>query len=314
MLWRAWRKSSVGVDELKLGAWMAAVRLKFLPQGVLPVLLGSAVAWHSHGVFNPLHFFLAFLGMALVQFALTMLNDALDFLYGTDASGRGGKNPYSGGSGVLVDGIITPRAVLWAVLLFYLIALGIGIYLSLAAGFALFYIILVGLFISVFYSAKPFRFAYRGIGEVAMLLGYGPVITLGAYFVQTGEIALLPAIAGLVPGMLMWAMIVVNELPDYEEDKRAGKMNLVVRLGRRRGRDVFISSLIVVYLFIAVSVLSGFFPVYALLALLSTPFAYYSASHLRRYYRDKIKVAAANEAMVKLYSSMMLLITVGFLI
>ncbi len=299
---------------MKLRAWVDAVRLKFLPQGVLPVLLGSAVAWHAKGVFNPFNFSLAFIGMALVQFALTMLNDALDFLYGTDASGSGKKNPYSGGSGVLVDGVITPREMLTTVLLFYVIALGIGIYLTLTVGSTLIYIILAGLFISVFYSAKPFRFAYRGIGELAMLIGYGPVITLGAYFVQTGEVALEPAIAGLVPGMLMWAMIVVNEIPDYEEDKRARKMNLVVRVGRERGKDVFILSLAVTYLFIAASVAAGFFPAQALLAFLSIPFAYASASYLRRYYRDKIKVAAANEAMVKVYSSTMILLTVGFLI
>jgi 1,4-dihydroxy-2-naphthoate octaprenyltransferase len=293
---------------------VSAVRLKFLPQGVLPVVLGSAVAWHLEGAFNPLYFSLAFVGMALVQFALTMLNDALDFLYGTDASGSGGKNPYSGGSGVLVDGTITPREMLRVVLLFYLIALGIGIYLTLSVGSTLLYIILTGLFISVFYSAKPLRFAYRGIGEVAMLLGYGPVITLGAYFVQTGKLALEPIIAGLVPGMLMWAMIVVNEIPDYEEDRRAGKMNLVVRIGRKKGKEVYILSLVVIYGFIAAAAAVGVFPMGSLLALLSIPFAYSSAAHLSRHYLDKIKVAAANEAMVKVYSSTMVLLTVGFLI
>lgn len=304
----------MGGDELKLRAWAAAVRLKFLPQGVMPVLLGSAVAWHSKGVFSLINFSLAFIGMALVQFALTMLNDALDFIYGTDASSSGRKNPYSGGSGVLVDGVINPREMLRTVFVFYIIALAIGIYLTLTLGSTLIYIILVGLFISVFYSVKPFRFAYRGLGEVAMLIGYGPVITMGAYFVQTGMVALQPAVAGLVPGLLMWAMIVVNEIPDYEEDRRAKKMNLVVRVGRERGKNVFILSLAVTYLFIAASVAVGVFPLPALLSLLSIPFAYTSASYLRRYYRDKIKVAAANEAMVKVYSSTMILLTVGFLI
>lgn len=299
---------------MKLKAWVVAVRLKFLPQGVLPVLLGSAVAWHAKGDFNPLYFLLAFAGMALVQFALTMLNDALDFLYGTDTSGSSGKNPYSGGSGVLVDGIITPGEMLRVVFLFYFIALGIGAYLTLTAGITLIYIILAGLFISIFYSAKPFRFAYRGVGEIAMLLGYGPIITLGAYFVQTGELALQPAIAGLVPGMLMWSMILVNEIPDYEEDKRARKMNLVVRLGRERGKDLFIYSLVFIYVFITAMLAAGIFPLYALITILSAPFAYSSAKHLKKYYLDKIKVAAANEAMVKLYSTAMLLLTAGFLI
>lgn len=299
---------------MKFRAWIAAVRLKFLPQGVLPVLLGSAVAWHSLGVFNPYYFILVFIGMALVQFALTMLNDVLDYLYGTDASSTKIKNPYSGGSGVLVDGTIKPGQMLAAVFLFYLIALAIGVFLGFVVGFTVLYIGFAGFFISIFYSAKPFRFAYRGIGELAMLIGYGPVTTLGAYFIQAGELALLPAVSGLVPGMLMWAMIVVNEIPDYEEDKRTGKRNLVVRVGLERGKDLFILSLAGIYAFITGSALIGLFPTYALLALLSMPFAINSARHSKQHYLDKVKVAAANREMVKVYSSTMLLLTAGFLI
>lgn len=298
---------------MRTRAWVAAVRLKFLPQGVLPVILGSAAAWHSLNVFNSYYFALAFIGMALVQFALTMLNDALDYLQGTDASSTDAKNPYSGGSGVLVDGIIKPREMLAVVTLFYLIALGIGIYLSFALGFTLMVIILAGFLISIFYSTPPLRLAYTGLGELAMLIGYGPVITLGAYYVQAQALSLQAALAGLVPGMLMWAMIVVNEVPDYEEDRRARKMNLVVRLGRERGRDAFTASLLFIYLFIASLVLLGVFPTAALLTLLSAPFAFRAASYLRKYYMDKGKVALANKEMVKLYSSAVLLFSLGFL-
>lgn len=278
------------------------------------MLLGSAVAWHALGVFNPYYFILAFTGMALVQFALTMLNDALDYLYGTDASGSEEKNPYSGGSGVLVDGVIKPGEMLAVVAVFYLIALGIGVYLSLAVGYGVLYLVLLGFFISIFYSAKPFRFAYTGIGELAMLLGYGPVITLGAYYIQTQELAFLPVIAGLVPGMLMWAMIVVNEIPDYEEDKKAGKRNLVVRLGREKGKDLFTLALVGIYSFIAALVLAGLFPRGALIAFLSAPIAFKAVRYLRQYYLDKVRVAAANREMVKVYSTTMLLLTLGFLI
>lgn len=299
---------------MKLKAWIAAIRLKFLPQGVLPVVLGSAVAWHSPGVFNPYYFILAFIGMALVQFALTMLNDTLDYLHGTDASGTKLKNPYSGGSGVLVDGIIKPREMLTVVALFYLVAMVIGLYLSFAVGYTLLYIIFAGFFISIFYSAPPLRFAYTGLGEFAMLIGYGPVITAGAYYVHAQALGVQALLAGLVPGMLMWAMILVNEVPDYEADKRARKMNLVVRIGREKGRDAFAISLGVIYLFIISTVLLGVFPLPALLGLLSLPFAWKAASYLRKYYLDKGKVALANREMVKVYSSTMLLFSLGFLI
>jgi 1,4-dihydroxy-2-naphthoate octaprenyltransferase len=176
------------------------------------------------------------------------------------------------------------------------------------------YIIIAGLFISIFYSAPPLRFAYTGLGEFAMLMGYGPVITIGAYYVQAHALGIQALLAGLVPGILMWTMIVINEIPDYEEDKRAQKMNLVVRIGREKGRDAFAISLGAVYLFIAFSVFLGVFPVHTLLALISLPFALKAARYLRKYYLDKGKVALANKEMVKVYSSTMVLFSLGFLI
>ncbi|MFQ5801118.1 MAG: prenyltransferase, partial [Candidatus Hydrothermarchaeales archaeon] len=190
---------------MEAGAWIQAFRLKFLPQGVVPVLLGTVVAYRAHGVFFFDLFLLAFFGMMLVQFALTMLDDWHDYMRGTDTTGTEEKNPYTGGSGVLVDGTITPKEMISAVALFYVIATAIGVYLTYLRGVMVFYIMLAGFFISIFYSLRPFQFAYRGIGELMMLLGYGPTITLGAYFVQAQRLSPQAFLAGLVPGMLMWA-------------------------------------------------------------------------------------------------------------
>ncbi len=294
--------------------WVEAVRLKFLPQGVLPVLLGSAVAIHNNHAFNALYFILAFFGMALVQFALTMLNDLIDFLQGTDTRTSGEKNPYSGGSGVLRDGRIKPRDMLAVIALFYLAALAIGIYLTSKLGITLLYIVLAGFFISIFYTLKPLQFAYRGLGEIAMFLGYGPTITLGAYFVQAAQLSWQGFLAGFVPGALMFAMIVVNEIPDYEEDSRANKRNITVRFGVENARKIYAASLAVIYLFIFFAALLGVFPLATHLTLLSLPFAYRSVKYTNLYYRDRILMAKANREMVRVYSSAMLLFTLGFLV
>lgn len=297
-----------------LKAWISAFRLKFLPQGVLPVILATALAWEKHGIFYLSYFILAFTGMALVQFALTMLNDTLDYEYGTDRSSLEAKNPYSGGSGVLVSGIIKPEEMKRVIAVFYILALLIGIYLAFVRGIEVIIIALLGFFISIFYSAKPLRFAYRGIGEFAMLLGYGPVITTGAYFVQSQILNKESFLIGLFPGLLMFAMIIINEIPDYEEDRRAGKRNIVSRVGREKGVIAFGLSLSAFYILLIALSITKVIPVTSLIALLSLPVAASAFINAKRYYRDRIKIARANERMVILYSTAMILLISGILL
>ncbi len=294
--------------------WVEAVRFKFLPQGVLPVLLGTAVAWNDERLVNLGYFALAFLGMMLVQFGLTMLKDLVDYLQGTDRTKSMYKNPYSGGSGVLADGRIKPKKMLGVIVAFYLSAFFIGLYFALNVGIEVLYIALAGFFISIVYTVVRFKLAYRRLGELAMLLGYGPIITLGAYFVQAEVLSTRAFLAGLVPGMLMWAMILVNEIPDYKEDSRAGKRNLTVQFGVKRSSGLYTLSLAAIYAFIGFGVIFEVFPPWVLIALLSLPFAMRSVGYLQRYYDDKIRVAAANAEMAKTYSATVLLFTLGFLL
>lgn len=295
-------------------AWIQAFRLKFLPQGVMPVFIGAALAYYAENVFDSWLFVLTFFGMMLVQFGLTMLDDWHDFVRGTDTTRTDEKNPYSGGSGVLTDGTIKPNEMITVVALFYVIAASIGIYLTYLRGIEVLYIMLLGLFVSVFYSLPPFQFAYRGAGEFMMLLGYGPIITLGTYYVQAQTLVLEAFLAGLVPGMLMWTMIIVNEIPDFEEDSVSGKRNLVVRLGRATGVKLFGIGFISVYLFIVLSALLKVFPIGSLLSLLSVGFAWKAYEYLKTDFMDRIKVARANREMVKVYSITTVLFTIGFLI
>jgi 1,4-dihydroxy-2-naphthoate octaprenyltransferase len=294
--------------------WLSAFRLQFLPQGVLPVALGSAVAWLERRGFHPGYFALALVGAACVQVGLTMLNDALDYVYGADRVVSASKNPYSGGSGVLADGHLQPRTMLAAVTALYLAATGIGAYLTLRAGAGVFLMALLGLFLSVFYSVKPLRLAYRGLGEVALLIGYGPTISLGAAYVQTGSFSLAAGLAGLVPGMLMTAMILVNEIPDYREDLRANKRNLTVRLGPARVSRLYAASLALVYAAIVAGIALRAFPALTALGLGSLPLALRSIAVARRHYLHPRRMAPANRAMVFTYSATMVLFTLGFVL
>lgn len=293
--------------------WVQAARLKFLPQGVLPVLIGGAVAF-SEGVFNPGYFVLAFIAAAGIQIGLTMFNDTLDFQYGTDRSTPGAKNPFSGGSGVLASGRIRPGQAMWVIVGLYLVALAIGIFFALEVGIGSLGIAAVGALISIIYSARPFRLAYRGLGELAMLIGYGPVITGWAYYIHAGGLSGDILLVGLIPGLCMWTMILINEIPDYSEDRAAGKKNLTYRLGPSGAKNLFIFSLAGIYLYTVWLLMIGVLPTVAALVFAGLPLAFAAARAARLHFNDPLRVAAANKYMVMIYSITNIAVALGFIL
>lgn len=296
-----------------LGHWLQASRLKFLPQGIMPILLAGAVA-HSEGIFKPFYFIITLLAASAVQIGLTMFSDTLDFAYGTDRKKIGAKNPFSGGSGVLTSGIIASKQILIAIFILYLLALLLAIYLALEVDIGVLWIAVIGAVISIFYSAKPFRFAYHGLGELMMFLGYGLVLTTWGYFVHSIQLNYVILLIGAIPGFLMWTMILINEIPDYEEDRAADKKNIVYRIGPKHTKNLFIASLVGLYIYITTLISLGVIPPYCTIAFLGLPLAFKAAAVANRYYLDPLKIIPANRFMIFTYSLTMTTIIIGFLI
>jgi len=298
--------------RLSFNYWLQAARLKFLPQGVMPVVIAAAIAFGEDS-FKPVYFIIGFLAAAAVQVGLTMFNDTLDFIYGTDRKTTGNKNPFSGGSGLLAGGIIKPGQALKGIFLLYFFALICAIYLAVQVGFEVMWIAVVGALISIFYSAKPFRFAYRGLGELMMFLGYGPVLTAWGYFIHTSTLSIDVLLIGAIPGFLMWTMILINEIPDYREDRAANKRNIAYRLGPGRTKNLYIASFAILYVFIAVLIISGVLPVWCALAFLSVPLAVKASIVAHRHYLNPIKIAGSNRFMVYIYSLTTVMVATGIL-
>jgi 1,4-dihydroxy-2-naphthoate octaprenyltransferase len=294
------------------GVWLQAARLKFLPQGVFPVAIAGTAAF-SEGLFNPLHFVIALLAAAAVQIGLTMFNDTLDFQYGADKCTPGAKNPFSGGSGVLASGCVQPRQAMTVIVGLYVFAFICAIYFAFAAGIESLGLAAAGAAISLFYSAKPFRLAYRGLGELAMLLGYGPVLTAWAYFVHAGTVSPDILLVGVIPGVCMWTMILINEIPDYKEDRAAGKKNLTYRLGPRGAKNLFIASLVVIYVYVAALIAVSILPPVAAFAFLGILLAVAAARTAHRHYTDPMKIAKANKYMVLIYALTNAAVALAFL-
>ena len=243
---------------------------------------------------------------------LNMTDDYFDYKHAVDTLKPGEKNPYAGGSGVLSSGLLKPAAMFKAFVLCYLITVAIGIYLTFVRGLPVLAFGLVGVFCSVFYTAPPISFSHHGLGELGLLVNFGPTIGLGAYFVQTQSLSLEAFLATLPMGIMLFSMIVINEIPDIEEDKKAGKLTLVARYGKVGGIKLYVSSWFFTYAIILGAAVLRVISVFGLIALLSLPLVLRSIRILRTHYDNPILMAPANLDMIRAHSVTCLGLIVGY--
>jgi 1,4-dihydroxy-2-naphthoate octaprenyltransferase len=293
--------------------WIQAFRLQFVPTSIFPALLGSVIAWGRFREFNFWYFVTVIIGVTLNHIALNVIDDVFDYLHAVDHSYGEEKNPYTGGSGVLTGNLLSAGHMLRASIFCYLMAINIAIYLTISVGWPVLIFVGIGLFSSVFYSMPPIRYGYRGFGELSLLINFGPVICLGAFYVQTRSIAWEPFVVSLVPGFLMWSMIIINEIPDYEEDSKAGKLNIVARLGKKPSVLLYAAGLICAYGTILLAVSFRITSFNVLMGLLSIPVAYNSFRILNTNYMDKLKMIPANRDMIKVHALTMSCLIIGYL-
>lgn len=220
-----------------LGIYLKALRLPFLTGSLLPVLVGAALAYWAEHTWNWPFLFLTVLGVAGLHLGANLLNDYYDS-FGSDPLNLY-FTPFSGGSRVIQDQELTAETVRWLAFLF----LGVGVLCGLALIFlGRTWVALLGLFglaAGYLYSASPVQLMSLGLGELAIFVAFGPLLSWGAYYVQTGSLKPVGLAVGLPLGFLITAILWINEFPDIEADAAAAKRHLVVRLGLGPARWVY---------------------------------------------------------------------------
>lgn len=283
--------------------WLAlrATRLPFLSATFVPVLLGILIA-AADGSFDLASAVLTVIGGAAVHLGLNVANDVFDTLSGADEVNV---NPtkYSGGSRVIQYGLVSLRGMALISIVFYAIGAAIGLVLLMTRGStALLWIGVLGILISVFYTAPPFRLVYRGLGEIAVFLGFGPLMLLGAYVVQTrGEISPGAAVASIPIGILVALILYVNEIPDRRADAAAGKRTLPTRWAPETVLRVYAVSTGAAFVSVAVGVILGVLPLPALLVFLGVPLALRVHAGLRRSYNSPYELMPAMALNIQLH-------------
>jgi 1,4-dihydroxy-2-naphthoate octaprenyltransferase len=216
-------------------AYLKALRAPFLSGSLMPVLLTGAWAY-SRGSFAATPFLLCLLGVGSLHVAANLINDWADSAGSDPINVR--LTPFSGGSRVIQNGDLTRNQVLYLCLFFYGLAAFAGFCLTFGHPWVP-AIGALGFLIGFLYSTGPFPLMSRGLGEVGIFFAFGPLITLGTYYVMADHLSLQAFLLGLPLGFLITAVIWINQFPDYQADRSAGKNNLVVRLGLEKAKKIY---------------------------------------------------------------------------
>ncbi|MDH5188604.1 MAG: 1,4-dihydroxy-2-naphthoate octaprenyltransferase [Rhodospirillaceae bacterium] len=210
-----------------------ATRPPFLTASIFPVLAGTAWGYSQSGSFDLLAFVLAILATALAHGAINVFNDVYDEKNGTDSNNTDRIFPFTGGSRFIQNKIMSTTEMArlgWALLV---MALFFGLWLTALKGWVIIALGASGVFLGVAYSAPPLALSARGLGEMAVGFGFGPIPVLGAAWLQGSKIETGAIVISIIIGLWVALVLIVNEVPDINADAKAQKRTLAVRLGQK---------------------------------------------------------------------------------
>jgi 1,4-dihydroxy-2-naphthoate octaprenyltransferase len=222
--------------------WLLAARPATLPAAVVPVLVGTAAALHAGNPLRTGPFVAALLAALLIQVGTNFANDVFDFRRGADTAER------LGPLRVTQSGLVTPAQVLVATCVTFGLAVLIGLYLTFVGGWPILLIGVLCILAGVLYTGGPWPYGYHALGDLICFLFFGVLAVLGSAFLQTLSISGLDVWATIPTGLLVTAILIVNNLRDIDTDRRGGKRTLAVLLGPRGTRIEYTSCIALAYL------------------------------------------------------------------
>jgi len=207
-----------------LNHWLLAIRPRTLPAALSPVLVGTALAY-NHENFMLLPACAALIGALLLQIGSNLANDYFDFLKGADTPERRGPQRAA------ASGLISLHDLQIGMCIVFGAALLIGFYLLAVGGWPIVAIGISSILAAIAYTGGPFPFGYHGLGELFVFIFFGLVAVCGTYYVQTLTLTGMAILVAIPVGLLITAILVVNNLRDIETDEQASKRTLAVMIG-----------------------------------------------------------------------------------
>ena len=221
--------------------WLILSRPPFHIVGILPFLLGTFLAYRLAGAFNLEVLALGVSGVMLIMLSTYHSGEYFDQKENA-ISARLHQNRFAGGTRMIPEGKMPARVALWTSIIAFLLALLIGVILQFLYQTGPYTLLLgcLGALPGFFYSTEPVRLVKRGLGEIFIGFCFGWLPVASAYYIQTAAIAPIIHWLWLPIGFSIFNVILLNEFPDYEADAATGKKNLLNRIGRQKGKTVYI--------------------------------------------------------------------------
>jgi 1,4-dihydroxy-2-naphthoate octaprenyltransferase len=247
-------------------AWYLAIRPRTLPAAAAGVVMGSAVAWRD-GFFHLGSALTCLCVALLLQIGSNLANDVFDYERGLDTAER------LGPTRVTQAGLLTPGQVKTGMGVVFGLAVLLGIYLAWLGGWPILAIGIASILAAIFYTGGPFPLGYYGLGDVLVFSFFGMASVAGTYYIQAGAVSLAAWWMSIPPGLIITAILVVNNLRDLESDRKGNKRTLAVFLGRGGTQIEYLLCMLIAYLLVPLAAWRGLVPWTALLAWLSLPLA-----------------------------------------
>ena len=296
-----------------LKIWFMEMRAPFFTATIVPTVFGAVLAWHEKAAFDPLLFLLTLIGVLFMHAGTNVVNDYFDYRSGTDRINRN-RSPFNGGSPFIVEGVLKPDQVYRAAISFFAVGGLIGLVLALSSSLLVIPLGLLGAGLGYFYTAPKVDLAAKGVGEIAVGSGFGPLVVGGAYLVQTGELAWLPFVAGLPIGFLIGLVLFINQFPDAEADGEVGKTHWVVRMGVRKAAGWYAGLMLSAFILIFVLWATDVYPLWALLGLVPAVIAAKAIRITLRNHASFDRLLPAQAMTVQVHALVGALLTIGLIL
>ena len=278
-----------------LSTWFRVIRIRFLLSSVIAVCLGLAINWWQYQTIDVFNAALTFAGVIALHASVDLLNDYWDFKRKIDTKTK--RTKFSGGTGVLPEGLLNPKEVYVAGVVALILGAAIGGYFIFVNGVTIAIILAFAIISIYFYST---RIVDSGLGEVFVAIK-GTMIVLGTYFVQSSEIVPEPVLGGIVLGVLSSMVLFVNSFPDFDADKASGRKTLVILLGKKRASSIIWIFPSIAYGVIIIGAAFQILPVFSLITLFTIPLLIKSGRELKQSFDDTEKLVPVMRTSV-LYS------------
>jgi 1,4-dihydroxy-2-naphthoate polyprenyltransferase len=226
------RESDHTISQSSLKIWLLAARPRTLTAAVIPVMIGSALAYRD-GFFNPTVAVIALICAFLLQIGSNLANDLFDYLSGADTRER--KGPMR----VVASGLVTPAQMKIALVVVFGLAFLFGLYLINIGGWPILVIGIASIIVAIAYTGGPYPLGYYGWGDLMVFLFFGLIGTVGTYYVQTLQLSLTAFLVSIPVGALITNILIVNNYRDVETDAQAGKRTTAVIFGKKFARSEF---------------------------------------------------------------------------